>query len=226
MKKILIIGSIILFLIIIGIWSPWLNWNISLSRIFGLDTKEEASGLQVFSLVGEIEVYLDNEFLGTTKPEDGTPLSYLEIKPGVHTIQLFRQSDPQGSYYLLSRDIVFEDGLEVIISYELGPTQEFSEGHIFYAEKSFSSRDKALLNTISTPDKSRLYIDNTFIGETPASSIELSLDKVHTIKLEKEGYDTIEFNILPESQEERDKLKGFTLNLEANMFLIPLEIEE
>lgn len=223
MKKFGFILIIIILLIVLGSWSPWLNWNFSLARILGLGSKDTSSGLTVFSLVGETEVYIDNVYQGVSSPESGN-IEVLDVEPGIHEIKLIRKSTPASSYYELKRSIKFEEGIDVIISYELGPTKDFSEGHIFYAEKNFNQNQTALLNIISSPDKAKLYIDDIFKGETPISSIEMDLTKKHKIRLEYVGYDTIEFEILPSEQEERDKLKGYTLNLEINMFLIPLDV--
>jgi len=223
MKKIIIAIVFIIILLICAIWSPWLSWNLTFGQLLGLGTKPSYSGLKIFSLVGEVDAYLDNEYIGTISPETGC-LDDNQISPGTHEVKITRKSDPAGSYYELVKNINFEIGIDVIISYELGPSKEFSEGHIFYAEKSFIDTNKSKLNVTSVPDKSKLYLDDIFIGETPLFDIDIDLSSQHKIKLVHDGYDTIEFKILPESQEDRDKLKGYKLNLEINMFLIPIKL--
>lgn len=222
MKKVIVIAIFLIIMFVLGIWSPWLNWRISLGSMLGLGTKTEASGMKVFSLIGEIDVYLDNEYKGSAVPEEG--LDVVDISPGSHEVKLVRKSDPEGSYYDFLRKINFENSVDVIISYELGPNQKFSEGHIFYAEKRVTNSNNAFINIISNPDNAKIYIDSNLIGESPVSNVEIDLTSQHEIRLEKEGYDQIEFTILPETQEERDSLKGYNLNLEINMFLIPIKI--
>jgi hypothetical protein len=122
---------------------------------------------------------------------------------------------------------MFEEGVNVIASYELGPVESnhFTEGHIFYAEKSFSN-DETTLNITSSPNDARFYLDDQLIGNTPLTDYEIDLQSRHSVRLEKEGYETIEFTILPDSQSARDRLKGYELNLEINMFRYPLNIIE
>lgn len=223
MKKATIIIGFILLLIFIGFFSPWFNWQLSFGRLIGLGAKDTASSLKVYSLVGDIEVYLNNEYQGTASSTGGN-FEKADIVPGNYEIKLKRKSDPEGAYFELKRTIKFEDKIDVIISYELGPTQEFSEGHILFAEKSYDSTDDTRLNITANPQGSKVFIDNNFIGEAPLTNISVDTNSQKTIKLEKEGYDTIEFKILPENKEDRDKLKGLTLNLEINMFLNPIKI--
>ncbi len=223
-KKVTIVIIFFVLILLLGVWSPWLNWRVSLGSMLGLGEKSEASGMKVYSLIGELEVYLDNEYKGSATPEEW--LDVVDIAPGSHEIKLIRKSSPEGGYYNFLRKINFENSVDVIISYELGPNQKFSEGHIFYAEKRVTSAENAFLNIISNPDNAKIFLDSTLIGESPISNVEIDLTSQHEIRLEKEGYDPIEFTILPETQEERDSLKGYNLNLEINMFLIPIDVTE
>lgn len=222
MKRVVVVIAIFIALIILGFLSPWNNFRLSFSQLLGLGSIEEKAGVKVFSLVGEMEIYIDNEFQGTVTPES-SPFEVLDLTPDFHQIRLKRKSTPDQAYFEFNRTIKFEKGLDVTISYELGPTTEFSEGHVFYAEERFDN-SSTKLNVLSTPEGASLYLDDNFIGETPISNVDIDLNAQHKIKLEKAGYDTIEFNILPESQEERDKLKGYNLHLDINMFLVPINI--
>lgn len=222
MKRILIVVIIIIVLVIAGFFSPWLNWNLSLSNLIGFGPKKSVAGLKVFSLLGELEVYMDNTYQGRANPEEGA-LEVTDISIGTHEI-LIKRADKEDNYFILKEAVKFEEGVDVVVSYDLGPNDKFSEGHIFYAEKSFST-DQTKLNLISSPDKAKVFIDDRLIGETPISGVDLDITSTRKIKLQKDNYDEIEFNILPDNQEERDKLKGYTLNLEVRMFLIPIQIQ-
>lgn len=225
MKKSLIITIIVVVLIVLGFWAPWLDWNLSIGQFIGLGRRDNTSGLRVFSLLGEMDVFIENEYKGSTSP-DSDFFELLQIDPGKYNLTLKRKSSVEGSYYEFSKDITFESGIDVIVVYELGPSNRFSEGHIFYAERSFENNSEPNLNFLTNPEKTKIYIDDRFIGESPLSDISISLEKQHNIRVEKEGYDTIEFEIFPSSQDERDKLRGYDLYLDINLFLIPIEIQQ
>lgn len=224
MKKTAIIITFIITLVILAFWSPWLNWNLSIGQFIGLGKVDDSAGLKVYSLLGEMDVYIDNEYKGSTSP-DTDYFEILQIDPGKYNLSLKRKSNPEGAYFEFSKDITFESGIDVIVVYELGPTKRFSEGHIFYAEKSFESDSQPKINILTEPENTKIYIDDNFLGEGPLSGIDISLQKQHKIRVEKEGYDTIEFDIFPSTQDERDKLKGYELYLDINLFLIPLDID-
>lgn len=50
--------------------------------------------------------------------------------------------------------------------------------------------EPAALNVVSLPDKARVYVDNSFKGETPFSMAEIAPGE-HRIRVEKQGFDTI-----------------------------------
>src|SRR3990170_1480448 len=151
-KRFLLIIIIIISLIGLGIWSPWQNWKLDLPSILGIESKERFGSLKVKSLAGEIDVFLDGEFKDTASDDE----EFLEIVPvsvGEHTIRMVRRDEPE--FPEVIRKLNFEAGADVIIGYEMGPSEHFSEGHIFYARKSYESKGKPILELFTTPDKTK-----------------------------------------------------------------------
>ena len=114
--------------------------------------------------------------------------------------------------------------MEVVMAYDLGPSEAFSEGHILFTSKNYKKNQNPVVNIISSPEDVNVFIDDEQIGTSPINELELDLSRQHKIRFEKTGYDSLEFMILPEDQESRDKLKDLTINLEVNLFLQPVKI--
>jgi hypothetical protein len=220
MKKVLIILTIIIALIGLAIWAPWYRWNFNFLSLFGIENVEKYSDLKVKSLSGEIEIYVDKEFKGSVT--DNEDFADITLKVGDHAIELKRRSP--ANYYSFNETITFEQGVEVDVAYDLGPSETFSEGYVFYTKKNFTNDGKPKLNIYSAPDMTKVFIDDIFIGESPLRSIDLDISKQHTVKFQKDGYDDLVFTILPENIEDRQKLVNFDLIIETKLFLQPVKI--
>ncbi len=220
------LGRIVLLLIVlvlIGIWSPWNSWDFSFLSLIGIDKDSTYSTLKVKSLSGSIDIYVDEKLEGNVVDDE----SFAEIntiKEGMHLIKLQRKSEAGNVYFELNKEINFISGVEVVMAYDLGPSEAFTEGHILYASKNFKKNENPILNVISAPIEVNVFIDDEQIGTTPLNELELDISRQHKIRFEKDGYDSLEFMILPEDQESRDKLKDLTINLEVNLFLQPVKI--
>ena len=129
MKNFIKFLIVLLICVLLGLWSPWLKLNVSLSDIFGVEKPDKISGLQVYSLSGEMEVFLDGESQGTVTP-DNSPLVVDAISPGEKSVGLKRVSEVPGAYWEFNKVITFEENIDVVLSYILGPEEEFSEGNI------------------------------------------------------------------------------------------------
>lgn len=219
-------GRIVLLLIVlilIGIWSPWHNWDFSFLSMIGIENDNSYSTLKVKSLSGSLDIYIDDKLEGSVVADE----SFAEIntiKEGMHLVKLKRQSENGDIYFELNKEINFISGVEVVMAYDLGPSEAFSEGHILYTSKNYKKNQNPVVNIISSPEDVNVFIDDEQIGTTPISELELDLSRQHKIRFEKTGYDSLEFMILPEDQESRDKLKDLTINLEVNLFLQPVKI--
>jgi len=222
LRKIIITVLGIVVIAALAVWSPWNKWNMSWLNLLGIESKEVFSGLQVTSLDGEMNVYVDEELVESVNPEN-SPLEITPIESGEHTVRLERVNS-SGQYIDIIRKINFESAVNVVIGYEIGPTEDFSEGHIFFANKSFSANNNSVLEIVSAVENIKVSLDGIYIGNTPLKEHSLDISTKHKLKFEKEGYDQMEIEILPDSQEDRDKLKNLLLTIEINLFTRPIQL--
>jgi hypothetical protein len=223
-KKVIIIIFFVILTLVCAIWSPWQYWDISIAQLVGVEDPPEFARLQVSSLAGEIEIFIDDESQGTVGPE-GSPFIIEDVKPGKRLLKLERVSENQDAYIKFERLIEFFNEVDVVIAYELGPNEDFSEGSFISAFKNVVNRDSTKLNIYTEPSEVRINLDGRYIGESPIEGVDLDLAGVHELKLDKKGYEPQTISLLPEDEENRSKLKGFDINVEANLFLIPIRIE-
>lgn len=226
MRKKLAVLLAMIFLVLLAFWSPWLYLKLDLVQFFGVSKPENIAGLQVYSLAGELEVYLDGELLGSAGA-DKAPLILDRVEPRDYLITLKRSTDVRGSYWDFNQLISFVSGTTVIISYNLGPEEEFSEGHIIYASVKDNQNDKSKLNIDTNIDDPEIYVEDLFIQKLNSKQVssELSFDKPRKVTIKKTGYESLEFTILPESQSERDLLSKYNLNIDAHLMLQPVMVE-
>ena len=110
----------------------------------------------------------------------------------------------------------------MVIGYELGPTADYSEGHILTATAKPIATGATSLSLTVEPETATVSIDGIEVIGAFVSDLDLSSQ--HTVRAEATGYEPIEFTILPDNQSDRDKLTNFDLQLDINLMLIPLEI--
>lgn len=223
-RKIAIIIIFVVLTFVCAVWSPWQYWDFSFASIVGVEKPPEFARLQVSSLAGEIQIMVDGENLGTVGPE-GSPFIIEDIKPGKRLVKLERITDSPEAYIKYERLIEFYEDIDVVVAYELGPNLEFSEGNQVSAFKNVVNKDATKLNVYTEPEGASISLDGVDIGEAPLEGVDLSLSGVHKLKVEKKGYESQEISLLPEDGEARLKLKGFDINVDANLFLIPIRVE-
>lgn len=214
-------------LITIAWFKPWDFLDISWRNLVGLETIKVYSGVSVFSLKDQIEVYVDNEFKDNVDASGGL-LEISQIEPGIHRVTIKKKVDGNVRYYEFSKSLNFVQGVSNVIAYELGPSKEFSQGHVFYTEKKIEpvEQGKTLISFLSSIPEIEVYLDDKLIGQTPLKDFEISLAEQQIVKLRKDGYEELSFKILPESLEDRKKLESLHLYIEAELFLKPLEISK
>lgn len=227
MKKIAILLIILPLCVLIGLWSPWRSINIDIPKLFGIANQDLKSGLQVYSLSGTLEIYIDNQLKGEVTPEE-SPYFVDAIDPGEHLVKLARKSENTKSYWTFNKLVTFEKGTNVVISYNIGPSEAFSEGHIIYAITKDDSKAATALNIKSSQEAFSIQFDSTPFEKVTFNEYTslLDLTKQHSIKINKSGYEQLEFVILPSSQEERDKLKSYDIVIEAQLMLQPVSVED
>lgn len=210
---------------VLAIWSPWNKWNISILGLLGLQNDDNYAGLQVYSTMGEIEVTIDNEIVGNVTPE-GSPLDIVEIDPGDHLVTIKRNSeDETAEYYEFIQMINFVKGINTVIAYEIGPNSRSSGGYIIHATSSIEE-DQTYLNIRTELEESTIYINGIEVSEAPLVNYALDLSQDYKIKIENKSCEPMEFDLLPETKEERDLINGYDLNVDVNLFELPLETRE
>jgi hypothetical protein len=176
----------------------------------------------VKSFSGELEVFVDGESAGITTDQQSF-LDVFPIKPGEHLVKIVRPSN-DGFYSEFERNINFERDVDVVIGYDLGPSTLFSEGHVLTAKKSFTKGAEPTLDILSTVDDVDVKLDGRDIGKTPLRTVPIGIESTHILSFSKKGFDSLEIEILPTEQSERDKLKDIELSLEVNLFAKPVEL--
>ncbi|MEP7103753.1 MAG: hypothetical protein ABI721_03530 [Candidatus Dojkabacteria bacterium] len=226
LKKVTLLVVISLLCTLVALWSPWLYFNFDPRNLFGIRKPDSISGLQVFSLAGELEIQIDGVSVGTVTPEK-SPFFYDTVNPGERMISILRKSDTPNQFWTFSKLITFEEGNTVVTSYFLGPSQEFSEGHFIFATKKTDLNAASQLNISLNVEDAQIQVDsiavNTSVKNKFSTKIDLSAQR--KISIFKSGYEPLEFTILPDKQEERDRLKNYDLNLEAQLMILPVTVE-
>ncbi len=224
MKNFFKILIALIICVIVGLWSPWMYLQIDLPGLFGVEKPNIISGLQVFSLGGEMKIYVDNEEKATVNPEN-SPVYIDSLTPGEKLVTLKRVASENAEYWSFNRVIRFEQNKDVILSYILGPSQAFSEGHVISLSPA-NLVTKNNLKVVTNVESPVIEIDGIVLSSN-SNEFEtiVSLDKQHEIKVYKEGYDDITFKLMPDSQEERDKFEGFIINVDVNLLLQPVDVQ-
>lgn len=226
MRRLTVFIVLLVLCLLLAIWAPWNSFNLNIASIFGIKQAVEVSGLQVNSLSGTLDVYVDGNKVGQSL-SGNEPFIKENLTPGEHLISLVKVSDIENAYWKYSKVITFYKGTTVVASFNLGPEDEFSEGHIIYATENPNPQNKNNLTVSVNVDGASLTMDSNseipFNGSSLA--VELSLDQQHIIRIHKSGYEDLQFTILPSSQDDRNKLKGLNLNIDAHLMLQPVNIE-
>lgn len=225
MRRITVFLIILVLCFLLAIWSPWIYWDFDFRKLFGVNEPDAIAGLQVTSLAGNINVLIDGEDNGTA--EFGKePLIVDRVEPGERLISLARKSDSDNNFWEYRKLITFEKGTTVILSYNLGPKEFFSEGHLIYAVKKIDKTAQTKLNTRINVEGASILLDSVSpetISGNETSSV-LNLSSQHKITISKINYEPLTFTILPEALEEREKLKDFDINMEVQLMLQPLDV--
>lgn len=228
MQKLSRIVILIIVAFLCALWSPWNAWNFNLIGLLGVKDEQSVSNLQVSSLAGELQVFVDDESepRATATPDNSTVVPGISI--GSHQIRLVRVSEVENAYWTYNKVIEFVAGVDVILAYELGPTEEFSGGHLIYADSSQQETTSSTveLTVSANVDSANVVVNDLLIGETLISSFELPVDEQQRLTISKPGYEKQQFLLFPESLDDRQQLAGLDLFVEVDLFLQPLEVEK
>ncbi len=121
LKKFVIVIIVVVLAVICAVAAPWQNWDISIFSFLGVAPPTKLARLQVTSLAGEIEILVDGQTKGSVGPE-GSPFIIEDIEPGQRLVKLIRLTETTGAYTSFERLLNFNQDIDTVIDYELGPT--------------------------------------------------------------------------------------------------------
>ena len=218
MRKVLFVLVFILIIILIAVFLPWNNVSRFKDKILG--ERSNAASLKVYSLGGDMSLYIDGEKRGDVLSKS----SYLEVFPieeGDHLVQLVREGSEENFYVEFKEIIWFEKGFDTVVSWEVGPSEELSSGWILYAKKLNKNDTYAYLNINCESANCKCKLNDQEDVKID-SKIQLDKSNQYTIEASADGYQNLVVSIFPEDPEEREKLTGYDLFLEVNLFKIPI----
>lgn len=215
MKKILI-TLFIVCLLVAAVYSPWQYISINLESLFGIKNNSNQSSLEITSLGGIINVYIDNNNLGKTSVNE-QKLEIAPIVPGIHTVKLVRKDN----YYIFSKSINFVAGGKVSMGFEIGPTQNTTNGWIMIPTPKINENKNTYLIMNLDPPKSTILINNQKIDTT---IFVVDVEKIYDIKIQKDDYLPITFQILGLSKEKLNQYRNFNIELDVKLFSLPIKV--
>lgn len=169
------------------------------------------AAIQVISYNGKATVYINNKFVGET------PVYQENIFNNNIAIKV------NGEYSSYSSELNPASGTLGVVTRDIGVSETFSSGLNIWLQKIFNSDQSYIYVTVPKLQDVSILVDDVEIGKAPVkvSTKELlkeNKDGKYRIKLKKDGYDEQEVLVTP--------VKGYQLNIKADMFLIPIPKEK
>lgn len=218
-KKVGLCLIIAVLAVVAAIFAPWEGFTTLKNKLLGIG--ESYASLKVYSLGGDMKIFVDDEEKGTVREED----SYFEVFPiiaGEHEVKLVREATLEGFYPDFSRVIDFEKGFDTVISWEIGPSSDSSSGWILYAQQTSKKAGMTSLNLTCVPESCNILINGGTSEVAPISKMDLSLDRQYGFKASSDGYQDLEFQLFESDDESRAKLEGYELFLDVNLYKVPI----
>ncbi|MDY0097403.1 MAG: PEGA domain-containing protein [Candidatus Dojkabacteria bacterium] len=145
-----------------------------------------------------------------------TPANIQSLVSGEYEIELARTSNIEGFYKPHIFNIQLTKNSTSRINVEIGPGDNLHGVVIYYTQDNTGDSGKGKITVTSNAPDSRIYIDDEFLKNTPATNIEL-VNKEYKIKLKSNGYEDLEVPIIVR--------EGYTLNIKGYMFPTPVSFE-
>lgn len=209
MKKVLIILSVLSFLSALAIISPWKAIGDKILGIVGLSASSPVS-ISATSEDGELKVFIND------KEEGVTPFEKNNLVPGKYKVKLTKVTDEEAFYTTFERVFDVEEGTQVVINWDLGPSEDFSSGEIYFFKRNKGISNESSVSIIPYPEDSTVYFDAA-VQSGPPYVTEGVIEGKHKVKIEKDHY--------IESEVDVQTRKGFDLFLEVRLFPLPIEVE-
>lgn len=217
MKGFVYLTVFLIILFLCGLWSPWLYINFDWETFIGLQKPDNIAGLEVYSLSGELEVYLRDDLVGKVTPES-SPFIFDRVSPGLNLVRV-RRVNPLSNfeYWQFSRVLDFQPAKSIVLSLNLGPTEESSEGQVISAvpKNNLSRPNRVTINANVEEYSVQVDAQANFTSDTTTFSTSFDVESQKRFRISKLGYEPIEFLLLPDLQEDRDRLKDFDLSVDV-----------
>jgi len=142
-----------------------------------------------------------------------SPANIQNLVSGKYEVELQRTS-LQGDFYKPHIfNIQLTKNTTSRINMEIGPGEYLHGVIIYYTEDNTGDSGKGKITLTSNTQDTRVYIDDEFLKNTPATNIEL-VSKEYNIKLRSNGFEDLEFPVIV-----RD---GYILNIKGYQFPTPI----
>ena len=138
-----------------------------------------------------------------------TPANVQNLVSGKYQVELQRSSNQEGFYKSHIFNIQLTKNTTSRINIEIGPGDNLHGVVIYYTEDNTGDSGKGKITVTSNAPDSRVYINDEFLKNTPATNIEL-VSKEYKIKLKSNGFEDLEVPIIVR--------EGYTLNIKVYMF--------
>lgn len=146
-------------------------------------TKSTGKGALQVTSEPSSKVYLDGKLIGTTPFCKGAQNCKDQemIDAGDHTIRL----EPEGNFPFFEHKISIEPKVLTVVDRSFSDDSGSSANIITLLK--LSEKEKVGLEVISFPDKSKVFLDGAFIGDSPLLTYDVT-ESDHELKLTKPGY--------------------------------------
>ena len=222
MKKILFFILGFVLLIGLAIWSPW--DHVATSQLKTSVDDYQVGSLIFTSLAGEVEVFIDGESQGVAKI-GSEPLKVNAVPKGSRKVKLQRKTEALGFYHVIEKEVVFQEGIGVVMAYEVGPTKETSMGYTLFATtipEQVTTNQNADLTISTNVEGVDISVDDEVVGKTPINTQKILTTNNHQMTFSKDGYLPLEFELFPNDQNQRSKFSGANVTVIVDLYKIPL----
>lgn len=142
-----------------------------------------------------------------------SPANIQNLVSGKYEVELQRTS-LQGDFYKpYIFNIQLTKNTTSRINIEIGPGDYLHGVLIYYTEDNTGDSGKGKITITSNTQDTRVYIDDEFLKNTPATNIEL-VGKEYKIKLKSNGFEDLEFPVIVRER--------YILNIKGYQFPTPI----
>lgn len=206
-KTAIIITLLIIFFSVLFFFFPLneIAKNLPIARVFYRNTI-----LEIISPNGKANIKIDGKEYGNT------PTNITNLVAGEYQIEMIRESSSNNYYKTHIFNIELTKNSTSRINIEIGPGDNLHGFLLYYSQDNTSGENSGKLTLTSNIQGAKVFIDDEYINVTPITNHVLNKGE-YTIKMEKEGYESLEFPIVISG--------GHILNVKGYQFPIPVSFD-